>query len=170
MPNGISHGNNTFALGASTFPTGAAHHVTDHSPALDGETALDTPDQLGHSLDINEWCEMLPRDDPPHPMSISGAVRSDMPSSKSIKVHPPTPLSTIRKRVHSEMIGNDNTISTPPFANASDIDTVISSNKHLWLSAAMDHASSHHPHKVPTISDPMAAGLQGTINYLTSLI
>ncbi|KAI6021971.1 hypothetical protein EDC04DRAFT_2607089 [Pisolithus marmoratus] len=71
MPNGISCGNNTFTLGASTFPTGAAHHVTDHSPALNGETALDTPDQLGCSLNINEWCEMLPRDDPPHPMSQS---------------------------------------------------------------------------------------------------
>ncbi|KAI6019118.1 hypothetical protein EDC04DRAFT_2901939 [Pisolithus marmoratus] len=60
MPNGISHGNNAFAPGTSTFPTGAAHHVADHSPALDGETTLDTPDQLRCSLNINEWHEMLP--------------------------------------------------------------------------------------------------------------
>ncbi|KAI6045213.1 hypothetical protein EDC04DRAFT_2888988 [Pisolithus marmoratus] len=92
MPNGISHGNNTFAPGTSTFPTGAAHHVADHSPALNGETALDTPDQLGRSLNVNEWCETLPRDNPPHPMSVPGAVISDMPSSESIKVHPVPPM------------------------------------------------------------------------------
>ncbi|KAI6040106.1 hypothetical protein EDC04DRAFT_2894490 [Pisolithus marmoratus] len=135
MPNGIFCGNNAFTPGASTFPTGTAHHVTDHSPALNGETALDTPDQLAHSLDINEWCEMLPRDDPPHSMSISSAVISDKPSSEvsapppssappssvrtsdmqSIKVYPPAPLSTVGKQVHSEMTGNDHAISTLPF-------------------------------------------------------
>ncbi|KAI5994856.1 hypothetical protein EDC04DRAFT_2613124 [Pisolithus marmoratus] len=78
---------------ASTFPTGAAHHVTDHSPALNGETALDTPDQLGHSLDINEWFHQ-------------GA--------------PPAPLSTVGKQVLSEMTGNDDAISTLPFVNASN--------------------------------------------------
>ncbi|KAI6008027.1 hypothetical protein EDC04DRAFT_2907330 [Pisolithus marmoratus] len=164
MPNGISCGNNAFTPGACTFPTGAAHCVTDHSSALNEETALDTPDQFAHCLDINEWCVMLPRDDPPHPMSISSAVISDMPSSEvsapppcsappssvrtsdmqSIKVHPPSPLSTVGKQVHSKMTGNDDAISTLLFVNASNIDTVPSSNKCLWLSAAMDHASSCH--------------------------
>ncbi|KAI5999726.1 hypothetical protein EDC04DRAFT_2908974 [Pisolithus marmoratus] len=177
MPNGTSCGN-TFTPGTSTFPTGAVHHVADHSPALNGETALDTPDLPGCSLNINEWCEMLPRDNPPHPTSMSSVVISNMPSSKvsapppssappssvrasdmqSIKVHPPAPLSTIRKQAHSKMTGNDDAISALLFVNASDIDTVTSSNKCLHLSTAMDHArnsSSCHSHKAPAVLDPM---------------
>ncbi|KAI6040104.1 hypothetical protein EDC04DRAFT_2894489 [Pisolithus marmoratus] len=192
MPNGTSCGN-TFTPGTSTLPTGAVHHVADHSPALDGETALDTPDLPGCSLNINDWCEMLPRDNPPHPTSISSVVISNMPSSKvsapppssappssvrtsdmqSIKVHPPTPLSTIGKQAHSKMTGNDDAISALLFVNASDIDTVTSSSKCLQLSTAMDHArnsSSCHSHKAPAVSDPVVVGLQGTINYLTSSI
>ncbi|KAI6023682.1 hypothetical protein BKA83DRAFT_4492386 [Pisolithus microcarpus] len=193
MPNGTLHGNNAFTPGSSNIGTDSTHHVTNHSPTPNGETLLECPDPSRYSLDISEWCEMLHTNNPPQPPSTSGDMISDMPSSlvfppppsssalpsvrmpnvQFSKVCPPASTvlpSSTGKQSHTEMINNNNSMSAFPFANASDISTPTHS-KCLQLLEAMDCArssSSCHTHKAAPVSDPMAAGLQGSINYLTS--
>ncbi|KAI6018544.1 hypothetical protein BKA83DRAFT_4496056 [Pisolithus microcarpus] len=193
MPNGTLHGNNTFTPGTANFSTDSAHHVTNCSPTPNGETPLECPDPSRYSLDISEWHKTLPTDNPPQPPSASGDTISDMPSSlvfppppssstppsvgmpnvQFSKVHPPAvtvPPSSTGKQSHTKMIGNNDGMSAFPSTNASDISTPTHS-KCLQLLEAMNCArssSSHHTHKATPVSDPMAAGLQGSINYLTS--
>ncbi|KAI6035970.1 hypothetical protein BKA83DRAFT_13567 [Pisolithus microcarpus] len=193
MPNGASHGNNAFTPSTLNFGTDSAQQVANRSPAPDGETLLEFPDSSRYSLNISQWCETLPTDNTPEPPPASGDMISNMPSSQ---VSPPPPSSStlpsvgmsnvqfseVRtpaacvpsstgKRSHTKMI-NDDVMSAFPFANASNI-SVPTCNKCLQLSEAMDCArslSSHHTHKAAAVSDPMAAGLQGSINFLTSLM
>ncbi|KAI6096725.1 hypothetical protein F5141DRAFT_1220516 [Pisolithus sp. B1] len=192
MPNGASHGNNTFTPSTSNFGADSAQQVANCSPAPDGETSLELPDPSRYSLNISQWRKMLPMGNTPEPPSASGDTISNMPSSQvsppppsssalpSVgmsnvqlgEVHTPAacvPPSSTGKQSHTMMI-NDDVMSAFPFANTSDI-SIPTCNKCLQLSEAMDCArssSSRHTCKAATVSDPMAAGLQGSINFLTS--
>ncbi|KAI6016033.1 hypothetical protein BKA83DRAFT_4129081 [Pisolithus microcarpus] len=91
MPNGTLHGNNAFTPSTLNFSTDSAQQVTDHSPAPNGETSLEFPDPSRYSLNISQWCEMLPVDNTPKPPSASGDTISNMLSSQ---VSPPPPSSS----------------------------------------------------------------------------
>ncbi|KAI6107891.1 hypothetical protein F5141DRAFT_1064200 [Pisolithus sp. B1] len=91
MPNGALHGNNAFTPSTSNFSADSAQQVTNCSPTPGGETLLELPDPSRYSLNISQWCKMLPMGNTPKPPSASSDMISNMPSSQ---VSPPPPSSS----------------------------------------------------------------------------
>ncbi|KIK13023.1 hypothetical protein PISMIDRAFT_18275 [Pisolithus microcarpus 441] len=179
-----------YLLVEQIIPNGAAHRIHAFSPggsgvggsSLAGEDRLfgadvpatDLPEALASATAVPELILATPE----------GQIPADLPSTINDLLSmedaplPPSsiPPSSHGKCTHVEMLGDD--MPALPFTDTNDIFTPVS-EKHMNMAAAMDYAKtsqrSHHSCKAlatppPTILDLMAAGLQGSINYLTSKI
>ncbi|KAI6142014.1 hypothetical protein BKA82DRAFT_4361460 [Pisolithus tinctorius] len=182
IPHGGAHGANTFSLDSSNATTDSLDN--GDAPAESAPSSTPTP--------IEPTSTSVPADSVPVlPLVLPGSDNNHFPffdnppstiNLSDISIPPSSAPPSSGKRSHTKMLGDDKVLTTMsifPYANASDISaTAPASNKHANLSAALDYAKSshschsHNPPPLPSlaISNPIMVGLQGLINFLTSLI